>query len=284
MRIAQIEKTKGTMAALAASSLATGFALSVLIVCVAANRVRAEDESDLATKELQSSCPEGAGIELAARIQSRYEGIRDIQANFEQVTESATFAGQPLMDAEAKRGHVTFAKPGKMRWTYLSPEPSVVVSNGELLWIHDVAGQSVTRLAVTAGFLSGAALQFLLGDGQILETFDVVAAECRESQVALELNPKAAATYDQLGLVADPETGQLIATSVLDLFGNRTSIRFSDTRTNLDPEDATFELEIPEGVEVIDFLGHSSSVSEGSLEAGPVGVEAAEASLGSPIH
>ncbi len=206
-----------------------------------------------------SNCDAGAGEAAAKRIQARYDGIRDIHANFTQTNESATFAGQPMMTADPKKGRVIFAKPGKMRWTYLSPEPSVVVSNGKLLWIYDVDGKSITRLEVTDGFLTGAALQFLLGDGQLLESFEVYATECRADRVTLELIPKAEATYERLGLVAEPMTGKLIATSVLDLFGNLTEIGFSETRTNLDPKPETFEMEIPEGVEVIDYADYAGS-------------------------
>ena len=200
-----------------------------------------------------STCPPGIAVATANQIQTRYEGIRDIHADFEQTNESASFAGQPLMSTEAKTGRVVFAKPGKMRWTYLRPEPSVVVSNGNVLWIYDVDGKSITRLEVTAGFLSGAALQFLLGDGNLLESFEVEALACDGDRITLGLIPKAEATYERLGLEADAESGDVLGTSVLDLFGNLTEIRFSGTQLNLDPSSKTFELEIPDGVELIDY-------------------------------
>jgi outer membrane lipoprotein carrier protein len=206
-----------------------------------------------------SSCRPDDARQMATRIQDRYDGIRDIHSNFEQRNESASFAGQPLMTPEPKKGRVVFAKPGKMRWTYLAPEPSEVVSNGRLLWIYDIEGRSITRLEVTAGFLSGAALQFLLGDGKILESFDVVATDCQSEWVTLTLLPKAEATYEKLGLVANRETGELLATSMLDLFGNLTEIRFSETQINLDPDDDLFEMEIPEGVELIDYAADYSA-------------------------
>jgi len=216
-------------------------------------------ETDTETKQEKSTCPAGTGEKTARLIQSRYEGIRDIHANFVQTNESATFAGQPLMTPEPKRGRVIFAKPGKMRWSYLSPEPSIVVSDGHILWIHDVAGKSIMRFQVTAGFLSGAALQFLLGDGQILESFEVEATACREGRVTLDLMPRADATYERLGLVADRVSGDILATSVLDLFGNLTEIRFSEIEINRDPAAETFELKIPAGVEVIDYSSSPGS-------------------------
>jgi len=188
-----------------------------------------------------------------SRVQRRYEGIRDLKARFEQTSESATFEGTPLMATDVKRGRVVFAKPGKMRWTYEEPERSVVVSDGKRLWIHDVEAEAITRLDVTAGFLSGAALQFLLGDGKIAESFEVRATQCDADTVTLDLLPLAEATYERLGLVVDRASGDVLATSVLDLFGNLTRIRFDNIEINLDPAPETFVLEIPEGVEVIEY-------------------------------
>lgn len=198
-------------------------------------------------------CAPGLGTSTAKTIQTRYEGIRDIGANFTQENQSATFGGEPLINTEPKSGEVIFAKPGKMHWSYLAPEKSIVVSNGATLWIYDVEGKSVTRLEVTAGFLSGAALQFLLGDGKILETFEVTATSCTDDQVTLDLLPKEEATYERLGLIADRRSGDILGTSVLDLFGNLTTIRFNNLKVNQGPAVSVFEFEVPEGVELIDY-------------------------------
>ena len=242
------------------------FVLTISAVYTAATAATAATEDAEAaakpqaeTNAAQSDCPPGTGERTAKLIQTRYEGIRDIHANFVQTNESATFAGQPLMRPEPKSGRVIFAKPGKMRWSYLLPEPSLVVSDGQILWIYDVMGESITRLEVTKGFLSGAALQFLLGDGQILESFEVEATACEGDRITLDLVPRAEATYERLGMVADRNSGDIVATSVLDIFGNLTEIRFSDIRINLDPNPETFELEIPDGVEVIDYAGSPDS-------------------------
>lgn len=203
----------------------------------------------------ESKCEDGIAERTVRAVQSRYDGIRDIRAVFEQTSESATFGGAPMMSPGPKTGRVVFAKPGKMRWTYSAPEPSVVVSDGKTLWIHDVEGNNVTRLEVTAGFLSGAAVQFLLGDGQILDSFEVSAAACDDLHVTLDLAPRDESTYERLGLTATRVRAEIVGTSVLDLFGNLTVIRFSEIETNRGPASDTFEFEVPDGVELIDYAG-----------------------------
>jgi outer membrane lipoprotein carrier protein len=151
------------------------------------------------------------------------------------------------------RGSVVFAKPGKMRWQYQAPEPSLVVSDGRWLWIFDPAHQEVQKLPVGEGFLSGAAIQFLLGEGRIERDFAVTALVCTDAKVELELVPRRAASYEKLQVKSDPATGELLETAVTDLLGNLTQIAFSQMRSNLDPPDSQFRFEAPKGVRVIEL-------------------------------
>jgi outer membrane lipoprotein-sorting protein len=196
--------------------------------------------------------PVGACAEaVAARVQAHYEGVRDLSAHFAQATRSVMFGGATPQAEQRARGEVVFAKPGRMRWTYTEPEPSLVVSDGRTLWIHDPEAGEVQELPVGSGFLSGAAFQFLLGEGQLLETFRVRARGCGEPRVELELTPREPATYERLELRVDPQSGDVHETTVIDLFGNRTDVVFQDVRRNQDPPDATFRFEVPPGTRVL---------------------------------
>ncbi len=189
----------------------------------------------------------------ARRVQAHYDEVRDLSADFAQTTRSVAFGGASAVDSEPARGRVHFAKPGRMRWEYRSPEPSLVVSDGETLWIHDPVAKEVQVLAVGAGFLSGAAIQFLLGEGKILESFRVAASSCEGERVTLALHPRQPATYERLELVVDPASGVIRETEVVDLFGNRTHVVFEDMDTNQDPPVTLFRFEPPEGVRVLEL-------------------------------
>ncbi len=199
---------------------------------------------------------EDCAVELAQTIQTHYEAVRDFSASFRQQTRSVTLAGASLGADAPSEGTVVFAKPGKMRWRYTTPTPSQVISDGTILWIYDPSTREVQRLPVTEGYLTGAALEFLLGDGKLLETFDVSAASCTPDEndtVELALDPKQDASYESLGLRANRKTGEIVSTGLVDLFGNETSMSFSNTRTNQDPKHETFVFEVPAGVKVIDL-------------------------------
>jgi outer membrane lipoprotein carrier protein len=187
---------------------------------------------------------------VAERVQRRYEAVRDLRARFTQRTERVALGSQAAAALEA-RGELVLAKPGRMRWSYETPEPSLVVSDGETLWIHDPEAREVQQLALGPGFLSGAALQFLLGEGRILDEFEVSARHCGEPEVELVLVPRRDTHYERLALRVDPGEGTVRGTEVIDLLGNRTRIGLEDVRVNTGPEAALFRFVPPPGTRVL---------------------------------
>jgi outer membrane lipoprotein carrier protein len=140
-----------------------------------------------------------------------------------------------------------------MRWEYQEPEPSLVVSDGKTLWIYDPVFQEAQRLPVGQGFLSGAAIQFLLGEGEMRKSFEIGLVDCTPDTVELELVPREAASYEKLRVVANRATGDLTRTQVHDLLGNVTRVAFSEVLVNQSPPPETFRFEPPKGVQVIDL-------------------------------
>jgi outer membrane lipoprotein carrier protein len=184
-------------------------------------------------------------------LQRRYESIADFRADFVQTTRTVALAGAPGDDTA--RGTVVFAKPAKMRWAYTSPEPSLTVSDGETLWVYDPARAEVQRMSGIRGYFSGAAVQFLLGEGDVRRDFDITALTCTAENGELELVPRADASYEKLRILVDRATGELRRSTVIDLLGNVTQVEFSDVRANQQPDDGVFRFTPPDGVEVIDL-------------------------------
>ncbi len=196
--------------------------------------------------EPEHSCAE----RIALRVQAHYDGVRDLSARFEQSSRMASL-GASSAGASAQ-GRVVFSKPGRMRWAYESPEPSLVVTDGETLWTWDPGLGEAQKVTVGRGFLSGAAIQFLLGEGEVLETFEVRAESCEGEPVVLQLLPLDPASYERLTMEVDPASGLVRASEVVDLFGNVTRVAFADVKINTDPPADTFRFEPPEGATVIE--------------------------------
>jgi outer membrane lipoprotein carrier protein len=185
-------------------------------------------------------------------VQRRYEGIRDLRARFVQTTQGAAIDQRAAVPS-VSRGSVVVAKPSRMRWSYEAPEPSLVVSDGKTLWIYDPGFREVQRAPVDGGFFSAAALQFLLGRGDMEREFDVRLISCEPASVELELTPRAPSSYEKLRIVADPRTGNVSRTRIDDLLGNSTTVDFSELEVNLDPPAEVFRFDPPEGVRIIDL-------------------------------
>jgi outer membrane lipoprotein-sorting protein len=67
------------------------------------------------------------------------------------------------------------------------------------------------------------------------------------------LKPKGDASFESLVLWLDPRTLQLRESVVVDLFGNRTRVRFEGISENAGVPASTFDLPAPPGAEVIDL-------------------------------
>ncbi|MDP6977872.1 MAG: outer membrane lipoprotein carrier protein LolA [Myxococcota bacterium] len=241
-------------------SPALACALAVLAVAVAIAAVAGSATAQTATPVPETptgaSNEAGCARDLATVVQARYDVVRDFKAGFRQQTRSVALGGQSLGDDAPSEGTVVFSKPGRMRWRYTRPRASEVISNGTTLWIVDPTVKEAQRLPVTEGYLTGAALEFLLGDGKLLETFDVTAVDCApddQGLVELVLDPKTDASYERLRLWANSNTGDIARTSLVDLFGNETEISFSQVVVNAPAEAGAFDYVPGPGVSVIDL-------------------------------
>lgn len=186
-----------------------------------------------------------------AKVKTRYGDVRDFRAGFSQESRSVALGGPGAVTRS--RGEVVLARPGRMRWSYTEPERSLVVSDGESMWIYEVGSAEAQKFSVSGGALSAAAVQFLLGDADVAENFEVRAETCEVDRVRVRLTPLHPETYERLRIVIDPETGEVSETEVVDLLGNTTRVTFTGIETNTSPAPSTFRFEPPEGVAVIEI-------------------------------
>src|SRR5262245_6107074 len=124
------------LARIAAQRLALGIGIALLCAGSAVGDPPATKPSPPAepAAAADAKCRERA----IAAIQRRYESVRDLRASFQQTTRGASVGGRPAAETRS-RGQLVVAKPSRMRWSYESPEPSLVVSDGKTLWIYDPA-------------------------------------------------------------------------------------------------------------------------------------------------
>jgi len=196
----------------------------------------------------ERSCRDAA----VAALQQRYQSATDLRADIVQTTRSVALGANPSQQM-ISTGTVVLAKPGKMRWSYEEPEPSLVISDGETLWIYDPVFREAQKLPATEGYLSSAGVQFLLGKAELARDFEISALSCEAASAELRLRPRKPSAYEKLHVLVNLETGDLLKTTVFFILGNVTEIAFSNIELNVDPAASLFRLDLPADVRVIEL-------------------------------
>ena len=189
-----------------------------------------------------------AASEVAAALQQKYDGVRDFSADFVQEAESGV-----LRKKLVERGTVLVKKPGKMRWTYKSPEEKIFVSDGTRMYMYTPADRQVIVSQVPPEDQATTAVLFLTGKGRLTRDFNVsFAGPAGPDTYALRLQPKLPERdYDWLQLVVDRATLQIRSLMAADKQGTRSTFTFTNFKENVGVPDKTFAFAIPRGADVI---------------------------------
>ena len=199
--------------------------------------------------------PQGSGStqsapDLAKALQAKYDTVRDFSADF-----SHMYKGGVLKKTVMERGTVIVKKPGKMRWTYSSPEEKVFVSDGQRLYSYVKADKQVMVTNLPPQDEATAAVLFLAGRGNLTRDFTVSHADtvtAAAGAAALKLVPRQKERdYDWLVLVVDRQTLQIRSLVTGDQQGGTSSFTFTNLKENIGATDATFTFKVPRGVEVV---------------------------------
>lgn len=185
--------------------------------------------------------------ELAARVQERYDRIRDFTADFVHIYEGG------ILRRRRESGVVQVRKPGRMRWEYQKPEHKIFVSDGRQMYLHEVAANHVTIFSAPEGEEAGTAVLFILGRGHITRDFTIERAENSLPGVfALRLTPKSPEPdYDWLVLAIDQQSLLIQSLSTADNQGGRSTFEFSNIRENTGIPDRVFTFTIPKSAHVV---------------------------------
>lgn len=188
--------------------------------------------------------------DLAARIQARYDGVRDFSAEFVQ-----TYEGGLLRQRSTERGTVVVKKPGRMRWTYTSPEQKLFISDGQRTFYYVPEDRQVIVGKVPTEDQATTAVLFLVGKGKLTRDFVVTSAQiggAPQGTVAVRLDPKETERdYEWLALVVDQGTYALRMLVAGDAQGGKSSFTFTKIRENTNPPDRLFSFDVPRGVAVV---------------------------------
>lgn len=190
----------------------------------------------------------------ATKVQKTYETVKDLSADFQQVTR---FKGADKT-GPMTTGTIEVKKPGKMRWEFGTPEKKSMVSDGKTLWMYDGEENQVVVNEFMQQTTSVTGLNFLEGLGDLKKSFDVTLAAApadatAKDAVFLSLAPKDASDvqFTNILLAVDRKTGLANEVFLTDPMGSVTRLTFTNLVRNKALPDSRFVFEIPKGAEVI---------------------------------
>lgn len=184
---------------------------------------------------------------IIEQIERRYD-VSGFTADFHQVS---TIKAMDITD-EAN-GKIYVRKPEMMRWEYEKPDPQIIITNAENLWIYRPQDNQVI-LGKAPAFLAGGKGAGFLADIKVLRRkFDISKVSSGDDQYhALKLVPldKTADVADILLLVAkDSYAVHQVVT--YNAYGDETRITLLNARIDEVPELSLFTFTIPEGTDVV---------------------------------
>jgi chaperone LolA len=193
-----------------------------------------------------SSARADALKDALAKLQSRYESTKTMEADFRQTVESPTLAA-PLKTS----GKVAFEKPNHMRWDYDPPDKQTIVGDGETLWLYQPDMNQVIKTPLGQAFQAATPLTFLSGLGRVERDFDATLERETGEAWVLRLVPKQDAALGALGLTVRKTDASIAEARITDAAGTITRIAFSNEKRNGSIEAARFKFAPPAGVDVV---------------------------------
>jgi outer membrane lipoprotein carrier protein len=175
------------------------------------------------------------------------EFVRDVKsgrANFTQTVSSA--------DGTKKRtssGSFEFMRPNRFRFAYAKPFEQLIVSDGQKVWIHDADLNQVSVRKLSAAL--GATPAALLAGASLDKEFDLAAQPSTDGVDWVRATPRqtdGAFQSMRIGFRGK----ELAAVEILDSFGQRSVLQFSQYAANVALTEQSFRFVPPPGADLIE--------------------------------
>lgn len=147
-------------------------------------------------------------------------------------------------------GRFEFARPDRFRFVYNKPFEQQIVADGRKVWLYDVDLNQVSVRAMSQAL--GATPAALLAGAAMDKDFELSAAPAKDGLDWVQAVPrvKEGASVQQLRIGFRAKT--LAALEIVDVFGQRSLLRFSAVEANARLDDDAFRFVPPKGADVIE--------------------------------
>lgn len=184
-------------------------------------------------------------------LEAFVKGAKSGRADFTQVVSSPAREGQTAR-TKTSSGTFEFSRPNRFRFHYKKPFEQTIVADGQTLWLHDVDLNQVTarKQSAVLGSTPAALIAAAPDLGALQKDFTLQPAPDKEGLQWVQATPK---TRDgQLQSVrVGFKGGDLAVLEILDSFGQRSVLSFSNLQTNVALAAEAFQFKPPAGADVL---------------------------------
>ena len=205
---------------------------------------------------IQSAAPARPDFNrLIDGVNRTYANMKDLSADFVQ------FDQNPLNRMSQAAGHLYAMKPGMARFEYRSPDESLFVSNGKLVYMYLPAEKQVHRDQLSKALDDRIPLMFLVGRSNLrgeftqFERLTMTTKPVVEGSEVVRMVPKAKSDLTELLMEVDPSSFLIRRLVISRADRSMVDMRFSNIQTNTGLRPGLFEFKIPPGVQVLEGIG-----------------------------
>ena len=187
--------------------------------------------------------------EIALKTENTLRSYRTFQGDFKQFYYSTTIA-TPLEE----EGKVYFQKPDLMKWEYQYPEKKIFLLKKEKILFYDQEENELIEDMGDNEQYEAEILDLLSGKKGLLEQYNVENSPFPtddKNALQLKLIPKNNENGTFLLIEINEKTWFIQKAVFIDWAGNKTEFHFNNIKINLNFPKKTFELNLPEDVEII---------------------------------
>jgi outer membrane lipoprotein carrier protein len=196
-----------------------------------------------------------AGLALVAAVFAAHADAVDTLRDFvrDVKTGQAAFTQTVTSPDGAKKktssGSFAFARPNRFRFAYTRPFEQLIVSDGRKVWIYDADLNQVSARKIDAAL--GATPAALLAGGSMDKDFELAALPDKDGLAWVKATPRAKDGPFQ-SLAIGFKGKNLAAIEIVDSFGQRSRLDFTQVVSNPSLPADTFVFTPPAGADVIE--------------------------------
>ena len=156
-----------------------------------------------------------------------------------------------LFLVEESVGLLWLSRPNRFRWEYSEPFAQTIVSDGTNIWEYDVELEQATVRKFT-DVVDRSAAQILAGTNDLEENYIVEDLDIQGQLAWVSIQPKTeeSAQFQSMRLGFDERSLRIV--EILDTLGNTTRLQLLDVVQGSEFDEATFQIVLPQGVDLID--------------------------------